>query len=328
MPGPASYGTGGADPTFTDAALVRGFLGAETPLGGTLALDESLARAALQPLAERLSMTVGHLAEGIVRISTVKITGAVRSITVELGHDPRDFALLAFGGAGGLVAADVARELGIRRVIIPPGQGAFSALGMLMADIQYDTSRTAVMPLADVDVGVIDRFCDEMAADARRALAEQGFESSRQALSFGVDVRYTGQEHSVTVPLPRPIDAPKERLGRHFEELHERHYGHTMTDPVEVTTFRLNAVGLVDKPEMPRMPPGRGGSPAPIGHRVAGVEGRSDPVPIYRREDLEAGAVIDGPAVVAEHTATTVVHGGDRLSVGRLGELAIEVGPS
>ncbi len=151
-PGPAAYGNGGTQPTFTDAALVLGYLGTETPLGGTLTLDKSLAEKALEPIAAELGMSIHALARGIVRISVTKIMGAVRAITVELGRDPKDFALLSFGGGGGLVAVDTARELGIPSIVIPPGQGAFSALGMLMADVQHDFARTLVTALDGLDL--------------------------------------------------------------------------------------------------------------------------------------------------------------------------------
>jgi len=149
-PGPASYGGGGTLPTFTDAVLVLGYLGSDTALGGTLTLNRELAEQALAPLAEQLGMSVGALARGIVRISDTKIMGAVRAITVDLGRDPKDFVLLSLGGAGGLVAVEVARDLGIPTVIVPPGQGAFCAFGMLMADVQHDFARTNVMPLAQM----------------------------------------------------------------------------------------------------------------------------------------------------------------------------------
>ncbi|MFN8622932.1 MAG: hydantoinase/oxoprolinase family protein [Chloroflexota bacterium] len=137
-PGPAAYGRGGQKATVTDAALVLGYLGTDTALGGELRLDRNLARAALEPLAAHMGLTPEAVAAGILRITTVKITGAVREITVERGHVPADFALLSFGGGGGLIAADVARDLGVPRVIVPPGPGAFCALGMLFADVVHD----------------------------------------------------------------------------------------------------------------------------------------------------------------------------------------------
>ena len=325
-PGPASYGIGGEQPTFTDAALVMGYLGEETPLGETLTLRRDLATAALEPIARVLDMSIPELARGVVRISTTKITGAVRSITVELGRDPKDFALLAFGGAGGIVAVDVARELGMTKVIIPPGQGAFSAVGMLMADVQHDTSRTSLTGLADVQADTVAKFWAEMADESAAVLAEQGFAPERQVYTYSVDARYSGQEHTVTVPVPADLADPAAHIGEQFEQLHRQHYGHTLEDSIEVTTFRLSAVGVVDKPQLPLAPrrererrsrsvPGRWSSPTV-----------SVAANVYVRERLLAGDELAGPAVIVEHTATTVMHRGDRLVVGDHGELIITLG--
>ncbi|TNC25507.1 hydantoinase/oxoprolinase family protein [Amycolatopsis alkalitolerans] len=314
-PGPASYGRGGTAPTFTDAALAIGYLGTDTPLGGKLVLDRVLAEKALSPIARRLGMSVPALARGIVRISSTKIMGAVRAITVEVGRDPKDFALLSFGGGGGLVAVDVAAELGIPTVIVPPGQGAFSAFGMLMADVQHDYSRTLVSPLADLDAAEVEAAYREMAREAAKTLAAEGFAAT---MSRSLDVRYAGQEHSVTVPF-----ADLAGVREQFARLHERQYGHTMSDPVEVTTLRLRATGAVDKPRLPLLDARASGAPEPDGTRE--VFGAGRPYSLHTRENLLAGDEIDGPAVIAEHTATTVIHAGHHLRVGPYGELVIGV---
>lgn len=324
-PGPASYGAGGTQPTFTDAALVLGYLGPETPLGGTLTLDKELARAALEPLAAAMDMSIEAFAHGVVAISTMKVMGAVRSITIELGRDPKDFALLAFGGGGGLVAADVARELGMAKVIVPPGQGAFSALGMLMADVQHDLARTSLMALDTLDAATVDTVFGEMIAEAADALTNEGFGSDRQTFVRSVDLRYVGQEHTVSVPLPQDVEDPAGHLDHTFAEMHELHYGHTMTDPVQITTFRLRAAGTVDKPSLPTLARRAGGAPSPIGERMiySGDGASCGTTTVYLREELLAGDVIPGPAVIVEHTATTVVHAGDSLEIGDHGELVI-----
>jgi N-methylhydantoinase A len=324
-PGPASYGRGGTAATFTDAALTIGYLATETPLGGRLALDRALATKALEPIAAGLGMTVPALARGIVRISTTKIMGAVRAITVEVGRDPKDFALLSFGGGGGLVAVDVAGELGIPTVIVPPGQGAFSAFGMLMADVQHDFARTLVAPLRELNATEVAAEYEAMELEAGILLATEGFLNGRRKLVRSLDVRYAGQEHSVTVDFPGGNLSTVEES---FAVLHERQYGHIMTDPVEVTTLRLRATGVVDKPTLPRLPERVDGAAVPDGIRaVYESEERPDvPYSLYTRENLLAGDEIAGPAVIAEHTATTVLHTGDALRVGAHGELVITVG--
>ncbi|GGM02020.1 hydantoinase/oxoprolinase family protein [Nakamurella endophytica] len=327
VPGPASYGRGGTLPTFTDAALCIGYLGAGAPLGGTLVLDEQRAAASFGPIAQALGMDVPALARGVVQISTTKIMGAVRAITVEVGRDPKDFALLSFGGGGGLVAVDVAEALGIPTVVVPPGQGAFSAFGMLMADVQHDASRTEVVLLHDLDTAQAETTFADMQDDAAARLAAEGFGPDRQVFSRTVDVRYAGQEHSVTIRYPDGGDVVG-GVEEAFAELHERQYGHVMTDPVEITTLRLRAVGVVDRPELPTVATRDGGAPPRDGERPVWVSAAEPAVPyaLYTRENLLAGDVVDGPAVVSEHTATTVLHRGDTLRVGPHGELVITVG--
>ncbi len=327
MPGPASYGRGGAQPTFTDAALVLGYLGTDTPLGGSLVLDVRLAEQALQPLADELGMSVTALARGILRISTTKIMGAVRAITVELGRDPKDFALLSFGGGGGLVAVDVARELGIPTVVVPPGQGAFSAFGMLMADVQHDLARTSVTSLAELDLAAVDAAYKEMQSEAQALLTEEGFGAERQHMVRTVDARYAGQEHSVTVAFPSENGQVVAAITEDFTRLHERQYGHTMEDPVEITTLRLRATGSVDKPSLPLLSKRVADHPRAHGRRAVYLSPDRPAVDyaLFLREELLAGDVIPGPAVIAEHTATTVMHAGEVLRVGRHGELVIKV---
>lgn len=327
-PGPASYGRGGTRATFTDAALAIGYLGSGTPLGGRLALDHTAAVEALRPTADALGLSVPALARGVVQISTTKIMGAVRAITVEVGRDPQDFALLSFGGGGGLVAVDVAEALGIPTVVVPPGQGAFSAFGMLMADVQHDYSRTAVVLLGDVDLDEVEQTFRSLRSEAAAQLAEEGFEPERQHFQRSVDVRYAGQEHSVTLTLPDRSEGLREHVEQQFTELHERQYGHSMTDPLELTTLRLRASGRVDPPELPLLAPRSGGEPVPDGHREVFVDEQHPAVryALHTREQLCAGDEIHGPAVISEHTATTVLHAADSLRVGEHGELVITVG--
>ncbi|MDQ1542138.1 MAG: N-methylhydantoinase [Actinomycetota bacterium] len=327
-PGPASYGRGGTVPTFTDAALAIGYMGSGTPLGGRLTLDDKLAVGALEPLAAELGLSALALARGIVRISTTKIMGAVRAITVEVGRDPKDFALLSFGGGGGLVAVDVAHELGIPTVIVPPGQGAFSAFGMLMADVQHDFSRTTVGLLSDLDESRLRENYGPMIDEAHGVLAEEGFDPDARVLVRAVDVRYSGQEHTVTVSVPGDAEDVAAAIATEFTELHERQYGHTMDDPIEITTMRLRATGIVDKPSLPLMNKREDGAPAVDGHRSVYVSEIQPAVQyvLYTRENLLAGDRLVGPAVIAEHTATTVIHDSDTLLVGDRGELIIAVG--
>ncbi|GAA2825415.1 N-methylhydantoinase A [Leucobacter komagatae] len=326
VPGPAAYGRGGTQPTFTDAALAVGYLGVDTPLGGELTLDREKSVMALAPIAEELGLSVTQLARGMVQISNTKIVGAVRAITIELGHDPKDFALLSFGGGGGLVAVDVARELGVPEVIVPPGQGAFSALGMLMADVQHDYSRTTIQPLDELDSAAADALYADMESEASVALEGEGFGVDRRAFSRVVAVRYSGQEHSVTVDYPSDGTDPRSVIREEFDRLHLRQYGHTMDDPIEITTLRLHAVGVVDKPDLPQVAARTAGDSYPTATRTVTLPDESQAeYALVARESLLAGDVVEGPAVITEHTATTVMHAGDRLEVGPYGELVISI---
>lgn len=288
-------------------------------------MDAEAAHGSLEPLADTLGLGVSELARGVLRIANTKIVGAVRAITVEFGHDPKDFALLSFGGAGGLVAVDVARELGIPEVIIPPGQGAFSALGMLMADVQHDLARTSVRALSEMDVETVEDSFAAMRQEAEDMLDGEGFDAEHRLFECTTDVRYSGQEHSVTVPFPDKTADPFPVVEKEFTTLHARQYGHVMEEPIEVTTLRLRAVGLVDKPELPELGAGTGSTTPRDRRLVFGTDGVARDYALHAREDLRSGDVIPGPAVVTEHTATTVLHDGDQLEVGRYGELVIKL---
>jgi N-methylhydantoinase A len=327
-PGPAAYGRGATEATFTDAALHVGYLGNEYSLAGSLSLNKDLAEKALKVSAEKLGMSVDEVAHGVLRISTTKIVGAVRTITVELGHDPADFALLSFGGGGGLCGVDVARELSIPTVIMPPGPGAFSAFGMLMADVQHDFSRTRIGLLDDADLAQINSDFQDMRDEATELLTSEEFSKKAQSFKYSIDLRYQGQEHSVTMSTSEKVDAKEiDRLKHAFAEAHEHAYGHAMPDPIEMVALRFTGRGEVESPELPKLPDGKGGVPKADGERMVYVgNGKREPYKLYHRDSFNRGDKIDGPAVINEHTATTIMHAGDKAVVGQFGEIVIHVG--
>ena len=326
-PGPAAYGRGGTQATFTDAALYVGYLGNDMALAGSLTLDRDCAAAALETAAKALGMSIESVARGVLRISTTKIVGAVRAITVELGRNPADFALLAFGGGGGLVAVDVARELSIATVIVPPGPGAFCAFGMLMADVRHDYARTLIGLLDRLDIGLVQSHLAEMRALGDVALAEEGFRPDARDYFVGIDMRYVGQEHSVRLPIVGAFSAEEAgRLKAAFGEAHERAYGHTMPDPVEVVAVRLSAVGRQARPHVPQQEAREGFTVQPRATRqVIQVDGSRAAYALHHRDDFRHGDQILGPAVISEHTGTTVLHAGDSASVGAYGHIVIKV---
>lgn len=327
VPGPAAYGIGGSQATFTDAALHVGYLGTDMALAGSLSLNPQLATEALQAPANSLGLPVDQVALGVLRISTTKIVGAVRAITVELGHNPADFALLSFGGGGGLVAVDVARELMIGKVIIPPGPGAFCAFGMLMADVRHDFSRTRIGQIDDMNLDVLQSDIEEMRTEASAALEQDGFAKSAHEYLVSVNLRYVGQEHSVTLPLAGALNSTEVvRLKGAFDLAHEQAYGHTMPDPIEVVALRLTGVGKQETPDVPTLPKREGHKPVARTMRsVMQMDGNRAQYSVYHRDDLAHGDVIPGPAVIAEHTGTTVMHSGDVAVIGAHGEMVITI---
>ena len=329
VPGPASYGRGGSRATVTDAALLVGLLGEKTALGGELTLVRELAEKAVGEIAGVLGVALMAVADGIIRIVGTHVTGAVREITVEQGHDPADFALLAYGGGGGMIAGDVARELGIPRVIVPPGPGAFSAFGMLLTDVIHDFAQTRVAELGRADPGELTALFAELEERGSEALERDGFGPEASELLRSAELRFAGQEHTVAVPVAAGELTAQGlvELAETFAGMHQDRYGHRMSDPVELVTARLRAVGRVPRPELPLAGSGDV-ERAHIGQRQVYLgNGRSMAYEVYRRERLGRGCVIAGPAIVEELTATTVVHRGDALTVGDHGELTIAIGP-
>lgn len=326
-PGPAAYGQGGVEATFTDAALQVGYLGASAALAGTLTLNEKLAESALLKSSELLKMNVDDVALGVIRISVTKIVGAVRAITVELGHTPSDFALLSFGGGGGLVAIDVARELNIPTVIIPPGPGAFCAFGMLMASVQHDFARTKISLFSDSVPQDIENDFLEMQSSGATKLEGEGFDSTHQTFQRFIDLRYVGQEHTVTMRVNSKITAEAIlEIEKSFALAHEKAYGHAMPDAVEMVALRLSAYGSVDQPQLPEIAKRTSGTLTPTSQRNVYLgNGKSEAYSVYHRDDFCFGDTFSGPAVINEHTGTTVMHAGDEARIGSYGEIVISL---
>ena len=263
VPGPACYGKGGQQPTFTDAALIVGYLDPHNFLGGEIKLDPALARQALQQkLAQPLRLSLPQTAAGILRISEAKITGALREISVERGFHPKDFALLAFGGGGGFVASGVARELGAPTVIVPPGPANFSAFGMLMVNVVHDFAQTYVAELDNADVSALSRIYAGLVDRSQEALRRDGFPAKDRTFLCSAELRYQGQEHTVNVPIPGQNLTASDivRIAGDFNAAHLTQYGHHMNDPVEIVTLRVSAVGLLPRPLLPTIAAGTGGS--------------------------------------------------------------------
>jgi len=333
VPGPACYGRGGNEPTVTDANLVLGRLGADRFLGGEMQLDTNAAEQALeQRIAKPLGMSVVAAADGILRIAATAMSYAVKGVTTERGLDAGDFTLFAYGGAGPLHAVQVAREIGITKVIIPNAPGVFSAFGMLFSDLRYDYVRTWPTRLEDASFDDIERIYQELEDRGRDAIASTSVTPRKIVIKRAADMRYLGQEHAVTVDLPMAVFAKQDRksMKRHFDAMHERRYGTSAPDErAEIVSLRTTVTGLMRKPPREKL---RRGQRVPAksaftGKRAVyfGENGGFRPTPTYRRAALLAGNQISGPALIEEHASTTVLLPGDRLTVDDFGNLVIAV---
>jgi N-methylhydantoinase A len=307
----------------TDAFAVTGVLNPQYFLGGTLPLRTEAAGEVYARLARSLRASVDETALGVIRLATANMANTLRLVSVHRGHDPRDLALLVMGGGGPMHASDLAREMGMRLVIVPPRAGVFSAFGMLHADIGLDLIRTRLFRLDDSGArATIAAVFDEMAADARDALAASGVDGRGVAFSLSLDMRYKGQEHTVEVGVPP--DGDLAALKTRFHDAHEHRYTFRLADPIEVVNFRLAAV--VAQPRPAPAEALRGATPQPIEYRSVRFASAGARTPIFRRNTLGAGAVVDGPAIVEEAATTTVILPGDRLEVHASGSLLIHVG--
>jgi len=330
-PGPACYGRGGVEPTITDANLLLGRLGAESFLGGEISLDVAAAERAMLRVAQPLGLDVAAAAYGILRIAATKMSYAVKGVTTERGLDAGSFALIAYGGAGPLHATAVGREIGIRRVIIPRAPGHFSAFGMLFSDLRYDFVRTWFITLENVDFDAFESTFKKLENEGRDAIAASAISPREVVVQRALDMRYVGQEHSVTVDIPERhfIDGNRKAIKELFDAVHAQRYGTSAPDePAEIASLRTTISGIVEKPGLERIKAGEKTPPkkAKTGARKCFFQGMGFvETTTFARAELLAGNRIQGPALVEEHASTTVVAPGDSLEVDALGNLDILV---
>jgi N-methylhydantoinase A len=329
-PGPVCYGHGGDKPTVTDADLVLGRLNGERFLGGGIRLDRVGAVAALAKLGERLGLDATASAQGIATIVDGAMSLAVRAVSVNRGIDPRDTVMVAFGGAGPLHAAAIAREIAIPKVIVPKLPGNFSALGMLMADWRQDFVRTLIGELDRVAFADVARAFADLQAAGEAGLQRDGLSGGK--FSFAANLRYRGQEHTIAIPVARPADlvGATGETRRRFDEQHDRRHGHAAPDQsIEIVNLRLvvtvprmnDAIGRwLNKPWLAE-------STAPVERRaiVFGDPARPVEAQTFWRAGVMAGTEIAGPAVIEEANATTLVPPGDHARIDERGNIIIDV---
>jgi N-methylhydantoinase A len=325
-PGPACYGWGGKEPTLTDANVVARRINADYFLGGRIRLDVARAETALAPLAEALGVDVEDAALGVIRIANANMMHLLKLVSVRRGRDPRDFAIVAFGGGGSMHASALAAELKVPRVIVPPHPGHFSAWGMLASDLRHDAVQTRFARTDGLDADELAGLWQGLEQRLLATFADEGREPEQVTFLRSADMRYAGQEHTVNVPLSNgAFGDAREEIERRFHELHDQLYTFRQTSPIEFVNFRLTAFSAVQKPQLPRLPLNGDVEEALKDTREVDFDehGRHD-ASAYERARLGAGAELEGPAVIEEPAASTVVFPGQRLRVDEYGNLIIE----
>jgi N-methylhydantoinase A len=326
VPGPVAYSKGGTEPTVTDAHLALGRLPPYLLEGG-LALDRPGAIAAIRTrIAEPLGLDVSAAARGILAVVDNNMVGAIRVVSVERGYDPRDFALVPFGGAGPLHGGALARLLGIKTLVVPPAPGVLSALGLLVSNLKSDYSRTFLQRPPDYDLAGIARVFAELEAEAQNWLAREGTPPEDRTIQRQASMRYVHQGFELMVPWPSgAVDgsALKDAL-ENFHRLHERLYTFASEDtPVEIVTLRVSAIGRLPVPTLPRLPVGRGVAAAVIGRQDVDFDGTPVDCPVYDRSRLGSGDRIAGPAILRQLDTTTVLLPGQDGEVDSVGNLIV-----
>ena len=334
-PGPVCYGRGGKDVTVTDANLALNRLPSAFPFAsGHIALDRTLSLDALHALGRRVGLDAIPLADGIVRIAIARMVSAIKQISIANGHDPRDFVLLAYGGAGPMHAAGIADELEISRILVPIGPGNFAAFGALISDVRFDYTRTRTMQLEAAAESEIATTFARMEAEARDQLRAEGIAEAQIEMRRALGMRYLGQSWELVVDLPpaggdmalRQADAliRAERIIEAFADVHDRRFGHRSGGAVEIVSFRLAAIGRLTKPTLPRLEPAASPGSDPMAVRNVYFGGAFVECSVHSREALVLDEVIAGAAIIEESGSTTIVPPGWTVRTIFHGELLME----
>ncbi|MEM4727165.1 MAG: hydantoinase/oxoprolinase family protein [Candidatus Bathyarchaeia archaeon] len=314
IPGPACYGKGGAHPTVTDANVVLGRLNPHYILGGEMKIYPELSeKAILNEICSKIQLELTEAASGIIKITNSAMSKILRIVSVERGHDPRDFVLMCFGGAGPMHGCALAEELNIKKIIVPQNPGLFSAYGLLMTDFKTTLIRAVMKPMDEINVYKIEDVFQKMELKCAKLLEKQNISKDDMHFIREMDLRYLGQSYELTVPASKPLT--EDNVNQTIENFHEKHmkiYGYAVKkEPVELVNVRINAIGFVEKPRLieKNKKEEKPLSDAFIGKRKVFFEKIDDYIetPIYRREKL-AGNIIEGPAVIEQYDATTVIY--------------------
>ena len=318
MPGPACYQHGGKEPTVTDANLMLGRIGEASALGGSMQLDKSLAEQAINDLGKKIGIDDPYrVAEGILKICNNNMAGAVRTVSVERGLDPRDFALMPMGGAGPMHVVSVAEELGIEHILIPANPGNACATGLLTTDLQHDHVRTYVTEVQDADISKVQALVKEMETQGREQLREEGLAEDRIDIRCSADMRYSGQSFQLEVPISESVTLKD--MEQTFNERYENVYGYNRREkPIELVYLRVIASGIVDKPVPSAVTDGEDSTDKT---REIYFNGSFHKCSVYQRIQLETDSIVDGPAVIQEYGSTTVLSPGWNAATDKFGNL-------
>ncbi|KYD09999.1 5-oxoprolinase [Heyndrickxia sporothermodurans] len=329
LPGPVAYGQGGTEPTTTDANLVTGRL---SPDNFDYAVDLDKVKTAIkEKVADYFDLSVEEAALGIIRIANSNMLNALKLISIRKGHNPRDFSLVAFGGGGSMHAPALAKELGVKKVIVPVASPVFSAWGMLMTDLRHDYIQTYIKRLLQVDLKELNKEWNSLEAKSLTQFKEEDIDESRVIFSRYADIRYLGQEHTVKVPVPSGQWTEETILEvvNHFADLHEQHYTFKLEGtPAEIVNLHLTAFGRVMKPQLKKLSASSGSLEQALKEtrQVYFEEVGWLETNIYHRQLLNKEVQISGPAIVEETSASTVLYPGQSLTVDEYGNLIIDTG--
>ena len=322
MPGPACYGRGGTEPTVTDANLLLGRLSIHARLCGDLELDSDKATQAVTVVGQKINMETTTLSEGIVKIADGNMANAIRELTVFRGLDPRDYALMAFGGAGPLHAVALAEELEISTVVVPAHAGVLSAWGMLQADYRVDLSASHSGLLGSLDQALLESLSEKLSNDAKTTLSIEKTGVSSHEVSLAADLRYLGQEYTLTISIANFEEGWQDALKKNFDDAYLIRFGHcNEEEKVEMVNLRVTTIGYIQRidHELTRAPE----NSSPISREQSWSGNDWADTPVYRRDSLPSNTPIDGPSMVLEPNATTYIPHGWQMRLHELGHLLI-----
>ncbi|MBS7637559.1 hydantoinase/oxoprolinase family protein [Candidatus Bathyarchaeota archaeon] len=331
-PGPACYGKGGRHPTVTDANLVLGRLNPNYLLGGEMKIYPELSeKAILNEICQKIRLELTEAANGIIKITNSAMSKILRIVSVERGHDPRDFVLICFGGAGPMHGCALAEELNIKKIIVPPNPGLFSAHGLLMTDFKTTLIRAVMKLMDEINVEKIEDVFQKLEFKCARILEKQNISKNDMYFIREMDLRYFGQSYELTVPASKPFT--EDNVNQTVESFHEKHmkiYGYAVREePVELVNVRINGIGFVEKPRFieKHVNEEKPSSDAIVEKRKVFFEKIDDYIetPVYKREKLKPGNLIEGPAVIEQYDTTTVVYPGWMATVDKFENLVISM---